>query len=468
MQTPVFMKTFLLLFYTLSVSLVGAQYLFSDIATGLPYPVSMDVDPNGNYYIALKGGTGWGANANAKVNVYDGTGTEIGTVWDFTDSVETYFERGVLGVCIDPNFTSNNYVYAFYNHETPAKIRVVRFEMSGTSGTNPLIILDIDDPYTAGNHTGGNIHMHASEPNTIYITIGDRATGVIAQDLSNPFGKILRINKDGSIPTDNPFYDDGDPINGNDDRIFAYGLRNSFDFTFSPINDSIYSSENGQNAQDEFNLTSRGHNYGWPDCEGVLDYDGSCATPGLVPPLDVFGSVGSGLPALTGIIHYSGSYISEFENDILIGTYTDATVRHMHMGNPPFYNVVDSATTIFAGEFSGIVDLMQAADGCILALDGGFTNNGRLVKICPDNSSVEQLNAFEVSIFPNPAKNQLNIMLNPNDELDLAILYDMAGRVVLKANESTINLSKIKNGMYVLRVIDSEGKTASKPVTISR
>lgn len=160
--------------------------------------------------------------------------------------------------------------------------------------------------------------------------------------------------------------------------------------------------------------------------------------------------------------------MSEFENDILIGTYTDATVRHMHMGNPPFYNVVDSATTIFAGEFSGIVDLMQAADGCILALDGGFTNNGRLVKICPDNSSVEQLNSLEVSIYPNPAKNQLNIMVSPNDELDLVILYDMAGRVVLNTKVSTIDLSDLKNGMYVLRVIDSLGNSASKPFTISR
>ncbi len=455
------MKCLLLAVFTTTCLFSQAQYVFSDIATGLPYPVSMDMDPSGNYYVALKGGTGWVTNANAKINIYDATGTEIGTVWDFTDSVETYFERGVLGVCVDPNFSSNNYVYAFYNHESPAKIRVVRFEISGTSGTNPLIILDIDDPYTAGNHTGGNIHMHDSEPNSIYITIGDRATGVNAQDLSNPFGKILRINTDGSIPTNNPFYDDGDPLSGNDDRIYAYGLRNSFDFTFSPVNDSIYSSENGQNSQDEFNLTSRGHNYGWPDCEGVLDYDGSCSTPGLVAPLDVFGSVGSGLPALTGIIHYEGSYMSEFQNDILIGTYTDATVRHMHMGNPPFYNVVDSSSTLFAGEFSGIVDLMQAPDGCILALDGGFTNNGSIVKICPDNSSVSKYETLEFSLYPNPANQFLNV--DVDGRIKSITIYDLSGREIIKTSKKQLVIGVLECGIYVLSVIHENGTLGSKP-----
>src|SRR5690606_11212946 len=157
---------------------------------------------------------------------------------------------GVLGVALDPDFANNNFVYVYYNHDNPDKVRVMRFTMSGGAGINPLIILDLDDAFAANNHVGGNIHFRPSEPDKIYIALGERAVTANAQLLSNPWGKILRINSDGSIPTDNPFYDDGDPTNGNDDRIWSFGHRNPFDFTFAS-NDSLYSSENGQNEQDE-------------------------------------------------------------------------------------------------------------------------------------------------------------------------------------------------------------------------
>src|SRR5690606_10515021 len=120
-------------------------------------------------------------------------------------------------------------------------------------GSNPQVIFDLEDTHIAGNHTGGNIHF--GPDGKLYIAIGDRAVQPNSQDLTNnAFGKILRINADGTIPTDNPFYDDGDPVIGFDDRIWSYGHRNQFDFTFSTVNDSLYSSENGLNTWDEVNM----------------------------------------------------------------------------------------------------------------------------------------------------------------------------------------------------------------------
>jgi glucose/arabinose dehydrogenase len=144
-----------------------------------------------------------------------------------------------LGVELDPDFANNNYVYVFYNHTNfgADRIRVFRFTETNGIGSNPTLIFEVSDNFSAGNHTGGNIHFRPSDPNHLYISIGDRAVTANAQDLTKWAGKMLRVHKSGSIPTDNPFYDDGNPATGNDDRIWSYGLRNTFDFTFSTIND---------------------------------------------------------------------------------------------------------------------------------------------------------------------------------------------------------------------------------------
>ena len=142
---------------------VNAQLSGVNIITALPYPVCFTIAPDGRYFISLKGGSGFSAPDNAKVNVYNSNGSLQATLWDFTDSVETYFERGVLGVELDPDFNTNHYVYVFYNHASPAMIRVVRFTETNGVGSNPFVVFEVNDPSTEGNHTGGNIHFRPSD-----------------------------------------------------------------------------------------------------------------------------------------------------------------------------------------------------------------------------------------------------------------------------------------------------------------
>lgn len=431
-------------------------YSFTDILSGLAYPVSFDIDNNDNFYVALKGGTN-GAAVNASVRVFDPAGNAIGLVWDFSDSTEVYFERGVLGVTLDPDFDNNKFVYVFYNHDVPAKMRVVRFEMVANNGTNPQIILDIDDPSSAGNHSGGNIHFRPSEPNNIYVSIGDRGNSANSQDTTNAFGKILRINSDGSIPTDNPFYDDGDVNNGFDDRIWALGLRNSFDFTFSTVNDSLYASENGHNNQDEVNQIMKGANYGWPECEGVLDYmGGSCATPGLSSPIEIFPSLGTALPAVTGVIMYDHSLMPWFTNHLLVGTYTDGTIRDLALTNGPAFNQLDSVETQFSGQLNKLVDLAQASDGCLFALSGGFTTNGRIVKICPQFDGVSSVNELQVKVYPNPTYGQIKI--DTKTDITSCKIFSITGSLLLRsADIHSIDISMLEPGNYLLQLSNPQG-----------
>lgn len=439
MKTGLF---FLLLFLFTGIK---AQFTNTNIITGLPYPVVFDIAPDGRFFISCKGGAGSSAAANAQVRVYSSAGVFQANLWDFTDSVETYFERGVLGVTCDPDFTTNHYVYVFYNHASPALIRVVRFTESGGVGSSPMVIFEVSDPYATGNHTGGNIHFKPSDPTHLYISIGDRATTSTAQDLSLWAGKMLRINKDGSIPTDNPFYDDGNPVTGNDDRIWSYGHRNMFDFCFNALNDTLYGSENGLNTQDEMNVITKGNDYGWPNCEGTVPYLGSCS--GYRAPLEVWTAP---LPSVTGIMFYTSTVFPTYTNHLIMTDYNNGNVYDIALGNAPAYDQFVSRSTLTALTFTGLTDIAQGPEGCWYVIDGGYTTNGKLVRICPTGFNVaETSGGAKYAVYPNPAADR--IVVEGND-IKLIELLDLNGKVVVSTSLKTIDVSTLAKGIYQLQV----------------
>jgi glucose/arabinose dehydrogenase len=238
---------FCLTFSNLYSQTIPTGFVKTNVITGLQYPVHFDVSADQRYFITQKGGNASGSCANGKILVYSNSGALLSTFYDLTDSVQCDFERGLLGLALDPSFSTNHYVYAYYNHKYNGdeRIRVVRFTESNNIGTNPLIILDINVAENiAGNHVGGIIEFKPTDPQKLFITIGDLAKGQsLAADTSTnyadskntPYGKILRINTDGTIPTDNPFYDDGNVASGNDDRIWSFGHRNIFGLCFNSV-----------------------------------------------------------------------------------------------------------------------------------------------------------------------------------------------------------------------------------------
>ncbi|HXG35843.1 MAG TPA: PQQ-dependent sugar dehydrogenase, partial [Dehalococcoidia bacterium] len=167
----------------------------------------------------------------------------------------------MLGIAIDPEFFANRYVYVYYMEPlTVATARpvVVRFTEQDGRGIDPQVILGdlppTQPPYF--NHVAG--HIHFGPDGYLYVSIGDYGgTPESAQDLSTVRGKLLRVQRDGSPAPGNPFNGRA----GADARVFAYGLRNSFDFTFEPGTGRIYASENGPDRCDELNFIVPGHNY---------------------------------------------------------------------------------------------------------------------------------------------------------------------------------------------------------------
>ena len=181
-------------------------------------------------------------------------------------TVDSSGERGLLGIAFDPNFTTNHYLYVYYTVATsPIHNRVSRFTAAGDTAApgSEIVILNLDNLSSATNHNGGAIHF--GPDGKLYIGVGENANGANAQSLSNLLGKMLRINADGTIPPDNPFYN---TATGNNRAIWALGLRNPFTFAFQPGTTRLFINDVGESTYEEINDGIAGSNYGWPITEG--------------------------------------------------------------------------------------------------------------------------------------------------------------------------------------------------------
>ncbi len=185
--------------------------------------------------------------------------------------VDRTTSQGFLQTLPDPHFEHNGYIYAYY--VVPAKNgvqrnRLVRVEASGDvmkPGSETVLYESQTFSIPAGNaaHDGGGLTFGAD--GKIYIPTGDMMDPSHAQRLDNTFGKVLRINPDGSIPTDNPFYD---TARGDNRLIYAMGLRNPFTIAAQPDTGIIYVNDVGAAQYEEINQLAPGANYGWPNAEG--------------------------------------------------------------------------------------------------------------------------------------------------------------------------------------------------------
>jgi glucose/arabinose dehydrogenase len=188
-------------------------------------------------------------------------------------SVDDAWERGLLGVAFDPDFAHNQYVYLCYVLPQPyPHHRISRFTADGdiAAAGSEVVLLEGDDQNRLGGtvpagHQGGAIHFGLD--GKLYVSIGEQTAQTPSQDLGSLLGKILRLNPDGSIPEDNPFFH---VAKGKYRAIWARGLRNPFTFAVQPGTGRMLINDVGQDRWEEVNEGFAGANYGWPITEGPV------------------------------------------------------------------------------------------------------------------------------------------------------------------------------------------------------
>ncbi|MFO1286519.1 MAG: PQQ-dependent sugar dehydrogenase [Rubrivivax sp.] len=183
-----------------------------------------------------------------------------------TFDVDSNGERGLIGIALHPNFASNGYVYAYHTRFNggPYNNRVTRLVAAGDVSTGvETLVIDLPNLSDATNHNGGAMKFGAD--GKLYVAVGDNVQPTRAPDVGDPFGKMLRLNDDGTFPIDNPFHAT-QPDWGR--AVWASGLRNAFTFAVQPGTGRMHINDVGQATWEEINLGAAGANYGWPASEG--------------------------------------------------------------------------------------------------------------------------------------------------------------------------------------------------------
>lgn len=333
-------------------------FVETPVATGLSRPTTFEFAPDGRIFIAQQSG---------QLRIVK-NGQLLATPF-LSLNVDSAGERGLLGVAFDPQFATNHYVYAYYTVPgTPSHNRVSRFTANGDVVVpgSEVPILDLNPLSTATNHNGGAIHF--GPDGKLYIGVGENANGSNAQSLNNLLGKILRINPDGTIPTDNPFYN---TATGQNRAIWALGLRNPYSFTFQPGTSQMFINDVGENSWEEINDGIAGSNYGWPATEGPT------TDPRFRAPISAYQHSERG-QAITGGAFYNPA-TSQFPADA-VGDYffTDLSAGWIHQLDPRTGKVTGFATDLPALTVAIGVD--PAGSLYYLSIGSG-ANAGILAKI---------------------------------------------------------------------------------------
>jgi glucose/arabinose dehydrogenase len=355
---------------------VPANFQNEVLITNLNEPTSMTFTPDGRMLILERGGTIRVVQSGA--SVVDPT-----PFLRITNINTDQGERGLVGIALDPNFAVNSYYYVFYTANSPLRDRVSRFTASDNS-TLPgsEVVIWEDNVNAAFYHHGGTVAF--GPDGNLYISTGDHFTSSDSQSLQSYHGKILRIRSDGTVPSDNPFFDGNGP---NLDAIWAYGLRNPFRFSFDTLTGRMYIADVGGNSAissiEELNVGSAGANYGWPVCEGP------CSTAGMTNPLFFYPHNGRDASITGGFVYRDSQFPAAYYGSYFYGDYAQNWIRRLTFdasGNITSSLNFEPEDGSADGPYGEIVDIKQGPDGSLYYVDygvswGGSVNPGSIRRI---------------------------------------------------------------------------------------
>jgi glucose/arabinose dehydrogenase len=342
-------------------AVVPSGFLDTTVVTGLTAPTAMAFAPDGRLFVCEQAG--------AVRIIQDGVLLAAPFV---SLTVDSSGERGLIGIAFDPDFSTNGFVYLHYTVPAAGSVapfnRVTRFTASGNAAVpgSEVEIIRMGSLTGATNHNGGGLQF--APDGTLLIGVGENATASNAQSLNNLLGKLLRINSDGSIPPDNPFYG---TATGKNRAIWALGLRNPFTFAIQPETGQVFINDVGAGTYEEIDNGSAGANFGWPSSEGPT------GTAGHTAPLYYYGhGTGPFLGcAIAGGTFYSPSasqFPEEFLGDYFFADLCGGWINRREAGT--------GAVSTFATGISQPVDLDVAADGSLYYLARG-PQSGRVGRI---------------------------------------------------------------------------------------
>lgn len=285
-------------------------------------------------------------------------------------------QGGLSEVVLDPDFESNKKIYLSYsakNSDGKSTLYLMSAELNEDSLENNKIIFEAKAPRRIPVHLGAKIAF--LEDGTILLASGDGFDHrEKAQTLDNHFGKIIRINKDGTIPTNNPFID----VEGALPDIYSYGHRNMQGLIVTKSG-QIFEHEHGPRGGDEMNLIEPSLNYGWPAITYGIDYSGAVISPftekeGMEQPL--FHWTPSIAPS--DMIFYEGNRYPKLTNSFLVTALVSKDVKKVTFSE----SGKELQESLFSELNSRLRNIQASPDGLIYLMTDG--PGGKLIKVVPE------------------------------------------------------------------------------------
>ena len=343
-----------------------ANYKLETLASELDHPWSIAFLPNNEYLVSMRGGE------LRRFSMTDQQGVTL------SGAPATYVQgqAGYFDIVLDPDFTTNQTIYLAFAHGTKkaSTTSIIQAVLGEKSLENVVTIFTVSPMKNGANHFGGRLQF--MNDGTLLLTTGDRFEyREDAQDTYSQLGKIIRIERSGDIPSDNPFRDGqhGDPA------VWSYGHRNPQGLTYNAKTNTVFMHEHGPRGGDEVNIVKPGLNYGWPAVTHGINYSGAQISPFTTAP-GMEDSIKHWVPSIapSGLAYYDGEAFPEWRNSLFVGALLNKEVRRLSLD---INNRVVAEETLFAEIAERIRDVRVGPDGLIYILTD--SSKAKLLRVLP-------------------------------------------------------------------------------------
>jgi glucose/arabinose dehydrogenase len=355
----------------------GVTLAAETFAAPLEHPWGIDALPDGRFLVTERPG---------RLRVVSESG-QISAPVAGIPAVLAGGQGGLLDVAVGPTFAKDRRIYWSYARPLAGEKTVTvatrgRLSEDGSSVSDVADIFVQEPPSPTPAHYGSRIVFDGE--GHVFITTGDHFTEVervLAQDPGTTYGKVIRVNLDGSVPADNPFVDRDGAI----DSIWTLGHRNIQGATLHPQTGRLWTIEHGPKGGDELNLSTPGANYGWPTVSYGENYDSSPVGQGIerhsgafVEPRYYWDPV----IAPAGMLFYQGDLFADWRGDLLIASMSPGGMVRIELHG----DTVSGEERLLPGR-GRIRDIVEAPDGALLVLVDAA--EGAVLRLTPTGGPVK-------------------------------------------------------------------------------
>ncbi len=402
----------------------------------------------------------WFTELSGRISRLNPATDEVQLIHTVPDVEVFGFSAGMHSIVLHPEFPSTPYVYVHYmNSTTTSKLVRYTYGIDSNTLSSPLTLLD-NIPGSV-SHNGSRMLISNDK---LFISIGDGYVNPsTSQDLNTLNGNMLRLNLDGSVPSDNPIPDS---------YIWSFGHRNPQGLCLG--NGKMYSSEHGTSIDDEINIIEENRNYGWPNVQGFCNTASEmtfCTNENVKEPIWTW------TPAIApcGMDYFDHPSIPEWQNSLLLAVLKDKRIIQLQLSADG--NSILEENSYLINAYGRIRDILVTPDGSIYFCTSNHDYTGtpsadddKIIELKNDNPlSIASVEDISFSVFPNPSNGIFTLEFDTIIDAEYSIeVISVNGRSVFKqtiqGSSSTIHANTLASGLYFLKVNSSTASTIKKLV----